>query len=84
MTTSRKDVSDLNSCYKVRACCSTRDCDYVQHKDIIRTINHESSFSFAMWMNGLDDLQATTTCPRCGSRLFYYPVTYMAETGYGE
>ncbi|UUZ94658.1 hypothetical protein LJK87_09095 [Paenibacillus sp. P25] len=44
----------MNSCYKVRACCSAPDCDYAVHKDVLQTINHESSFSFSMMLNELN------------------------------
>ncbi len=66
----------MRSCYKVKACCSTPTCDYVVHEDIVQTINHESSFSFAMFLNGLDHKKS---CPHCGHELFFYPVTYISE-----
>ncbi|MFC6229325.1 hypothetical protein ACFQI7_16015 [Paenibacillus allorhizosphaerae] len=69
----------MNSCYKVRACCSSAGCAYVDHTDIIQTINHESSFSFSMFMNSLNDQQNVSKCPECGQRMYYYPVTFIAE-----
>ncbi|MCZ8515898.1 hypothetical protein O9H85_26570 [Paenibacillus filicis] len=74
----------MNSCYKVRACCSTYGCDYVAHKDVIRTINHESSFSFCMYANSLTDQEFAMKCPECGKRMFLYPVTQLAEVLYYE
>ncbi|MBP1155513.1 rubredoxin [Paenibacillus sp. PvR052] len=68
----------MNS-YKVRSCCSTSGCDYVYHRDIIQTINHESSFSFSMFMNGLNELDVKMKCPQCGQRMFFYPVSSIAE-----
>ncbi|CAG7645387.1 hypothetical protein PAESOLCIP111_04936 [Paenibacillus solanacearum] len=72
----------MNSCYKVRACCNTAGCAYTDHIDIIQTINHESSFSFSMFMNALGDREGAETCPVCGQPLHYYPVTNIAEPTY--
>lgn len=69
----------MNSCYKVRACRSSRECDYVYHKDVIQTINHESSFSFALMLNDMERQGSRMKCPTCGERMYYYPVTTIAE-----
>ncbi|OXM87862.1 hypothetical protein [Paenibacillus rigui] len=69
----------MNSCYKVRACCSTAHCDYVHHSDVIQTINHESSFSFAMMMNEWNTAGVRMKCPQCGQPMFFYPVSYIAD-----
>lgn len=74
----------MNSCYKVRACCSAPDCDYAVHKDVLQTINHESSFSFSMMLNELNGSGLTMKCPRCGELLYFYPVTWMSEVLYSE
>ncbi|MCP1308358.1 hypothetical protein [Paenibacillus tyrfis] len=69
----------MSSAYKVRAYCSASSCNYAPQRDIIRTVNHESSFSRALFMNGLNELDMKIKCPQCGHRMFYYPVTWMAE-----
>ncbi|TVY10099.1 hypothetical protein FPZ49_10275 [Paenibacillus cremeus] len=52
-------------------------CDNVYHQDVIRTINHESSFALAMALNERADERKG--CPSCGEPLFYYPVASMEE-----
>ncbi|AEI41531.1 hypothetical protein PM3016_3213 [Paenibacillus mucilaginosus 3016] len=68
--------------YQVRAYCQAYGCRSREHKEVIRTIDHASSFSFALWMNGAQEHEERMTCPGCGSRMYYYPVSCISEPDY--
>ncbi|PUA41143.1 hypothetical protein C8Z91_00800 [Paenibacillus elgii] len=69
----------MSSAYKVCASCSASSCNYAPQQDAFRTASYESSFSLALFVNGLNELDMKIKCPQCGHRMFYYPVTWMAE-----
>ncbi|NOU98996.1 hypothetical protein [Paenibacillus planticolens] len=62
--------------YKVRAYCSSRLCDYVQHDDVIQAINGETSYALALHYN---ESPAKPSCPKCGEAMSFYSHSVIDE-----
>ncbi|MDD9267895.1 hypothetical protein ACFPES_12735 [Paenibacillus sp. GCM10023248] len=66
----------MSNKYKVRAYCSSRQCDYVHQEDVVRAINSETSYALALSYN---EAQMKPSCPKCGEAMAFYAHSIIDE-----
>ncbi|MDQ0898617.1 MULTISPECIES: hypothetical protein [unclassified Paenibacillus] len=66
----------MSNRYKVRAYCSSRECDYVHKDDVIQAINFETAYGLALYYN---DIPSKPNCPKCGESMAFYSHSIIDE-----
>lgn len=62
--------------FKVRAYCSSRDCEYVHKDDVVQAINYETAYGLAMVYN---EASTKPICPICGKPMAFYSHVVLDE-----
>ncbi len=66
----------MKAVYKVRAYCSSANCDYIHKADILDAISYEAAVSNALMFN---ERGTDLACPDCEASLTYYPYTMVDQ-----
>ncbi|WP_379174431.1 hypothetical protein [Paenibacillus sp. GCM10012304] len=68
--------SKMSNKFKVRAYCSSRQCDYVHPDDVVQAINGETSYALAQMYN---ELPSKPGCPKCGEAMAFYSYSVIEQ-----
>lgn len=71
-----RQSTKMSNKFKVRAYCSSRQCDYVHPDDVIQAINSETSYALAQLYN---ESSSKPSCPKCGEAMAFYSHSVIEE-----